>query len=133
MTTDYGGECSVDVTFTNTITHRNEYHLQSLTIKEGASTLVGSLTCAERLPAGSTVILYPDPNHYKDVPREQRPTLRRVRAEGATFRIDNLAAGIYRVSVWAEGNGLRFSGRRTVEVQGTTRTQVAVKAAKLER
>ena len=92
-------------------------------------------TSSPPLPAGTnaTVILYPDPDHYKDVPRQQRPTLRRARADGATFRFDNLAAGVYRVSVSAEGNGLRFSGRKTVEVRGTTRTEVSVKAAKLER
>jgi len=100
---------------------------------EGSCTLTGSLTCAERLPAACTVILYPDPDHYKDVPRERRPSLRRQRATGGMFRFESLAAGFYRLSIWAKGESLRFSGRKTVEVQGTKRTEVAVKASKLER
>ena len=106
-------------------------HMQPL---EGASTLVGTLTCGQRLPAGTMVMLYPDPDHYKDVSWEKRPSLRRVLADGSAFRFHNLALGVYRVSVSARQDGLRFSGGATVDVrESQMRTEVEVKAAKIDR
>lgn len=96
---------------------------------EGTSTLVGTLACDQPLPKGTTVLVYPDPERYRDTPREQRPLLRRMRVGGSTFRCENLATGCYRVSAWHQHGERAYAGRTTVEVRGPrTRTTVQVKA-----